>query len=98
MAIYTRERNFNRIIEDLNVNTIPLKFIKDITCLLTDGKELVLTKADFIKSKSESLESLIENLGLDSVLADLKIRVDFGKVEEDVKEQVTNLLDFTKKT
>lgn len=93
MAIYQRDRNFRSIIDEIEVETIPLKFVRDITCYLHDGSKIILEQSDFEKvNNTDNLENLIKDLDFFEMLSDLKIRIDFGKVEEDVSDQVTNIL------
>lgn len=95
MAIYHRERHFQSIINDLDVETIPIRFIKDVTCDLRDGTTVVLQQED-LKGKSltsRNIEAIVKDLDFFDMLEDLKIRIDFEKVEVDVVREVSDLLD-----
>lgn len=93
MAIYQRDRNFYRIFSEVDVDVVPLKFIKDITCILGDGSTVVLDSTDFSKEPEDSdLETMIKGLSFYEQVADLKILIDYEKVEQDVESEVAKLL------
>lgn len=95
MAIYQRERDFQQIFADIEVDVIPLKFIRDVTCYLTDGSTVVLKEDDFTDDERDTgnLESLIRNISFYDQVADLKIRIDYGRVEKYVVLDVDKLLN-----
>jgi len=96
MAIYQRDRNFHKIFAEIDVDVIPLKFIKDVTCYLTDGRKIVLDGADFGETEiDDDLEKLIKELDFYENLSDLKIRIDYNRVERDVESEVEKLLNNT---
>jgi len=93
MAIYQRDRNFHQIFTEIDIDVIPLKFIRDITCYLTDGRKVVLDEKDFQnKSDDKDLETLIKNLGFYEQMSDLQIRINYDRVEKDVEADVARLL------
>lgn len=93
MAIYQRDRDFHRIFSEIDVDVIPLKFIKDITCHLNDGTKVVLNESDFRgEPEGNDLESLIKKLDFYDELSDLKIRINYDRVEQDVGCEVAKIL------
>jgi hypothetical protein len=95
MAIYQRDRNFQRIFSEINIDVVPLRFIKNITCLLEDGRQVVLDEADLRdadQGEADDLENLIKTLDFYHDLSDLKIRIDYDLVERDVDDRVRDLL------
>ena len=92
MAIYRRDRNFQNMMSEIEVDTIPLRFVRDINCVLQDGTKLVLGQQDFDQDCKEDLESMLKNLEFFESITDLRISIDFDKVEADVSEHVTQLL------
>lgn len=95
MAIYQRDRNFHKIFAEIDVAVIPLKFIKDVTCYLSDGRKIVLDGTDFDDTEiDDDLEKLIKDLDFYENLTDLKIRIDYGRVEKDVENEVEKLLNI----
>lgn len=95
MAIYQRDRNFYQLFSDINIDIIPLKFLKDITCILQDGTTVTMSKSEFRKfaSDDDHLENLIKNLSFYNLLTDLKIRIDYDQVEQDVDNAVTRIFE-----
>jgi len=95
MAIYQRDRDFNKIFSEINIDIVPLRFIKEITCLLDDGTQVVLDETilrEANQGETDDLEKLIKNLDFYESLSDLQIRIDYDLVERDVDNHVKNLL------
>ncbi len=92
MAIYERDRDFQKIFSQINVDVVPVKFIQDITCYLSDGSKIVLDQTDFRDDQDSDLEKIIRDLEFYEMLTDLKIRIDYEKVEQDVGNEVAKIL------
>jgi hypothetical protein len=94
MAIYQRDRDFHQIFADIDIDVIPLKFIRDVTCYLHDGTTVVLCEDDFTEDERTegNLETLIRNISFYDQVNDLKIRIDYGRVEEFVHIDVNKIL------
>ncbi len=94
MAIYQKERHFQSIIRELDVETIPTRFVKDITCYLRDGSVFTLTNDEFcgVDSATDNIENVVKDLEFFNLLADLKIQIDYDKVEKDVIVLVEQML------
>jgi hypothetical protein len=99
MAIYQRDRDFHQIFADIDVDVIPLKFVRDVTCYLNDGSTVILKEADFTEDERTkgNLETLIKNISFYEQVADLKIRIDYGRVEQDVVVEVEKMLSILSK-
>ena len=92
MAIYRRDRHFQNMMNDIEVETIPLRFVRNINCVLQDGTTVVLGQGDFDENCKQDLESMIKDLEFFDAISDLRISIDFDKVEADVEEHVTQIL------
>jgi hypothetical protein len=94
MTIYQRDRDFHQIFADINIDVIPLKFIQDVTCYLHDGTTVVLCGDDFTEDERTegNLEALIRNISFYDQVNDLKIRINYGRVEEFVSIDVDKIL------
>lgn len=95
MAIYQRDRDFHRIFSEINIDVVPLRFIKNITCLLEDGRQVILDEDDLREAdegNADDLENLIKQLDFYENLSDLQIRIDYDLVERDVDDRVRDLL------
>ncbi|SRR6056297_2088539 len=96
MAIYQRDRDFHRIFSEINIDVVPLRFIKNITCLLEDGRQVVLDEVSLREAdhgQSDDLENLIKALDFYEDLNDLQIRIDYDLVERDVDDRVKDILN-----
>ncbi len=97
MAIYQRDRDFHQIFSEINVDIIPLRFVKTITCLLTDGTKVILEEGDFeVDETHDDLESMIKDLDFYEQVADLRIHIDYARVEHDVGLEVAKILSNRK--
>ena len=99
MAIYQRDRTFHQLFSEIEVDIIPMKFIRDITCHLDDGTKVILDTSDFPGDDVDSnhLENLIKHLDFYDNLTDLQIRINYDLVEENVNIAVSKMLDITNK-
>lgn len=92
MAIYQRNRGFQAIIDELEVNTIPIRFVRELICYLKDGRVFELKRLEEVDDSTTDLETFLKALDFFDELQDLKIHIDYEKVELDVTDQVTELL------
>lgn len=99
MAIYQRDRDFHRLFSEIDVDVVPLKFVKDITCILADGSKVVLHECDFADeaAKGDHIEQLLRGLTFYESLTDLSIRINYDRVEEHVVVDVDKILKKTNK-
>ena len=95
MAIYQRDRDFHKIFSEIDIDVVPLKFIKDITCVLSDGRHIVLDEDDLREAdegNGDDLENLIRQLDFYENLSDLRIRIDYDLVQRNVGADVDKIL------
>ena len=94
MAIYQRDREFHRLISEIAVDVVPLKFVRDITCVFGDGTKVVITEDDFALEAEQGahIEQLLRNLSFYEDMCDLHIRINYARVEEHVSLDVENIL------
>jgi hypothetical protein len=99
MTIYQRDRDFHQMFAEIDVDVVPLRFVKDITCFLNDGTTVILSESDFTQEelKTGGVETIIRELTFYDNLTDLQIRIDYDRVEKDVVIDVENLLNRLKK-
>jgi hypothetical protein len=91
MAIYQRNRGFQAIIDELEVNTIPIRFVRELICFLKDGRVFEFKRFETVDDLDTDLETFLKALDFFDELADLKIHIDYEKVEIDVNDQVTEI-------
>ena len=91
MAISRRDRSFSKIINEVDVETIPVHFIKRLKLSLDDGS-LYIIEQDEVQ-KASSIEELLMSMAIASQIIDMSIELDYEGIELDVTEKVTNLLN-----
>jgi len=95
MAIFRRDRSFSKIINEVDVETIPVHFIKRLKLTLFDGR-MEIIEADEL-SDAPSMEALLMTKEYVSEIMDMAIELDFDLIETDVTDQVNRLLNFKDK-
>jgi len=96
MAIYQRDRDFYRLFSQIDIDVVPLKFVKTITCILGDGSKIVLHQSDFSEQAEQGQHTaqLINSLSFHERMTDVGIHIDYNRVQESVVLKVTNLLSI----
>ena len=92
MAIFRRDRSFSKIINEVDVESIPIHFIKRLKISLIDGSVVIIDQEEL--QKVESIESLLMASSFVHELVDMSIELDYDGIEEDVTEQVNRLLNY----
>lgn len=92
MAIYKRDRHFQSLMSEIEVATIPLRFVDTINCVLYDGTHVSLNQSNFTPESDGDIENIIKELEFFDSIADLRIDINFDKVEADVDNCVARLL------
>lgn len=91
MAIFRKNRDFSKIMDDVEVTTIPPKFIKKLTVFLENDKKMYFDGKDL--QELENLETLLYNLSLNEQILDLNIELNLPFLEKSIEDQVKLLLD-----
>ncbi len=91
MAISRRDRSFSKIINEVDVEKVPVHFIKRLKLSLDDGS-LYIIEQDEVQ-KASSIEELLMSMAIASQIIDMSIELDYDGIELDVTEKVTNLLN-----
>lgn len=92
MAIFRRDRSFSKIINEVDVESIPVHFIKRLKISLIDGSTIIIDHEDI--QKVESIEALLIASDFASDIVDMAIELDYDGIEEDVTDQVNRLLNY----
>jgi protein-L-isoaspartate O-methyltransferase len=95
MAIFRRDRSFSKIINEVDVETIPVHFIKRLKLTLFDGRMEIIEGDEL--SDAPSMEALLMTKEYVSEIMDMAIELDFDLIETDVTDQVNRLLNFKDK-
>lgn len=92
MAIFRRDRSFSKIINEVDVESIPVHFIKRLKITLFDGTIITIDRDEL--QKVESIESLLMSSNFVHEMMDMSIELDYDGIEEDVTDQVNRLLNY----
>ncbi len=92
MAIFRRDRSFSKIMNEVDVESIPVHFIKRLKLYLTDSTIVTIEKDDL--QKVDSIEELLIQCNFVHQVMDMSIELDYDGIEEDVTDQVTKLLNY----
>ena len=96
MAISRRDRSFSKIINEVDVETIPVHFIRSLKLHLDDGSVIIIDQDEL--EKCDSIEELLLHSNVASQIVDMNIELDYDLIESDVTEKVNNLLNKENKS
>lgn len=91
MAIHKKSRVFSKIMDGVEVLTIPVMFIKKLYIFLEDGKEIYFDGEDI--QELDSVEQLLYGASFSNQITDIRVELDFSAIETTITKQVTMLLD-----
>lgn len=91
MAIVRKNREFSKIMEDVEVITIPVRFIRKLTIFLEDNNEIHFDSEDL--ENLDSLETLLHNASFSDDITDMRVELDFSEIEKTITHQVKLMLD-----
>ena len=97
MPIHKRDRNFQTIVSELDIKSIPTEYIQQIGLICQNGDRIIF-KGEQIKEFPgedlvEGLVNFVEDNGdLPSPVIDVEIIIDYAKLEKIVNEKTNALL------
>ena len=91
MAIHKRDRNFTKIMDEVDVESIPIHFVGFITLTLSDGNKIKFNRDEI--NKVSSIEEFLITSGVAGDIVDMHIELDYDHIEQDVTAQVNQLLN-----
>ncbi len=97
MPIHKRDRNFQNIVSELDIKSIPTEFIQSLSLICENGDRIQF-KGEQIKEfpGTDLVEGLInfveDNHDLPSPVIDVEIIIDYAKIEETVSQKTNALL------
>ena len=97
MPIHKRDRNFQNIVSELDIKSIPTEYIQLIGLICESGDRIQFKGEQIKEFPGEDLvEGLInfveENGNLPSPVIDVEIIIDYAKLEKDVSKKTKALL------
>ena len=103
MPIHKRDRNFQKIVNELETKSVPTEFVQQLTLVCENGDEIIFDE-DTIKIYQEetdfitALIKLVEdNDDLQSKIIDVEIVINYKKLEENIGKLTKELLDAKSK-
>lgn len=90
MAIERNDRSFNNIIDDMDIHTIPTKYIMGVTIVLHSGESIEIPSE--ILETMESAEDLVAGIERENI-ADVGIQINYDAIEHDVTSEMSSVLD-----
>jgi hypothetical protein len=99
MPIHKKDRSFQNIIRDVNIDEIPLDYVERLVLVLENGDRVIFEGEDLQDIDEPNIilfiMSAIDELGEDygSPVRDLEIVVDYSRLEEEINKHTKNLLD-----
>lgn len=94
MAIVKKNREFSKIMDEVEVSTIPIMFIKRLTIFLENDKKIYFCGDDL--QGLDSLETLLYSVSISEQIVDINIEIDLPVLETTIEQQVKLLLDKDK--
>lgn len=102
MPIHKRDRSFQNILRDANIDEIPVEFIERLVLVLENGDRVIFEGEDLQDVDEPNIVlfimSAVEDLGEDygSPVSDIEIIIDYNKLEDQINSLTKNLLDKNK--
>jgi hypothetical protein len=91
MPIERKDRSFDLIFDQVSMDHIPAKYIKEIAVDLGTGERITLTKDDLLMIKNKSADDIIAALTVDS-MSNISLKLDYSAIKSDVLRGVTGFL------
>jgi hypothetical protein len=91
MPIERKDRSFDLIFDQVSMDHIPAKYIKEIAVDLGTGERITLSKDDLLMIKNKSADDIIAALTVDS-MSNISLKLDYSAIKSDVLRGVTGFL------
>jgi len=101
MPIHKKDRSFQNIVRDTDIDEIPLEYIEKVVLVLENGDRVIFEGEDLRDIEEPNIimfMSAVNDLGEDygSPVRDIEIVIDYARLEEEIKNLTKNLLDKDK--
>jgi hypothetical protein len=99
MPIHKRDRSFQNIVREVNIEKIPVEFIQSLSVRLKNGDRIIFGGDDIREIDEENivlfLKSIVEELSEEygSPVDDLEIVINYDGLEKEIQRLTKNLLD-----
>ena len=99
MPIHKRDRSFQNIVREIEIDKIPVDYIQSLALVLENGDRVLFDGEDLKNIEEENiilfLFSAIDELGEEygSPVEDLQIIINYNQLEAEIMERTKKLLD-----
>jgi hypothetical protein len=99
MPIHKKDRSFQNIVRDVDIDEIPLDYIERLILILDNGDRIIFEGEDLEEIDEPNIVlfimSAVDDLGEDygSPVNDIEIVIDYTRLEQEVKKLTKSLLD-----
>ena len=99
MPIHKKDRSFQNIVRDVDIDEIPLDYIERLILVLQNGDRVIFEGEDLQDVDEPNIVlfimSAVDDLGEDygSPVCDVEIVIDYNRLEEEINKLTKNLLD-----
>jgi hypothetical protein len=84
MPIERKDRSFDRIFNEVEIKSVPPKYINEVKITLRDGSTILLSSMEEASEVTNALD--IEEI------ADISISLDYENVKKDVTKEINDIL------
>ena len=97
MPIHKRDRNFQNIVSELDIQSVPTKYIQSLGLICANGDRINFKGNDLKQFPEGDLVSGLihlveESTDLSSQVVDVEIVIDYAKLEKEVNENTSKYL------
>lgn len=98
MPIHKRDRNFQKIVSELEIKSVPTEFVQQLTLVCENGDRITFEdetiqtfqeEKDFVSAMIKLVE---DNDDLQSNIVDVEIVINYKKLESEVNTKTEKLL------
>jgi hypothetical protein len=99
MPIKKKDRSFQNIVREIEIDQIPVEYIDTLTVVLQNGDRVLFEGEDLEDIEADNIVGFImavaDELGEEhgSNIENIEIVVNYADLEQDVSEKVNNLLN-----
>jgi len=87
MAIYRKDRSFDKIFEEVTLDKIPMDYVNDIKLTLKDGSTLILDPNDFA-----GYDQPHDFVNTRDDIRDISISLDYEKIKQDISSNINGMM------
>lgn len=102
MPIHKKDRTFQNILRDADIDEVPLEYVERLILVLKNGDRVLFEGEDLQEVEEPNIVlfilSAVEELGQDygSPVSDIEIVIDYTKLEDTISNLTKKLLDKNK--